>query len=324
MRRIAYSFVGLLVCWVATARAAEHRIALVQGDPELSRAVALALAPWGVEAIASDAPTPGGSLPEAAERAVELTRQLDVDAVAWVSVPDRGSVLWVFDARTDEISTRVLAESPPFTSPVAAAVALSLKTVLRATVVAPEAERFGATPGAPPAKAERLAFEAGARVHFLAAHKAETLVSLGAVAWFPAFSRIGAALTFSAGPGVAIESNGYAGRYREFAVAASARWRFASTDWMSAALALGATGHFTELDGSLVELHAPIAVRRFNASVDLGARFNVKLASGVYVGLDADVSYLGMFQRYLVDGRPVFAMSPFATLVGGHVGVDLF
>src|SRR5581483_9342746 len=63
-------------------------------------------------------------------------------AVAWVTTtPARQSLLWLYDAQTDQMTVRSLSVSPPFGEASAAAVALTLKTLLRSTAIAPEAER---------------------------------------------------------------------------------------------------------------------------------------------------------------------------------------
>jgi hypothetical protein len=324
MPRLAVAIV-CIVGFVATAvHAADRRIALVQGDAELQRSVSLALSPWGVETVPTNRPTPGSSLPDGAQRAAELARQLDVDAVVWVSVSGQGAVLWVYEARNDETTTRVLVETPPFESSAAAAIALSVKTVLRATTVAPESERFGATPAQSLRKAERVAIETGADVHVLAARSVDPRITIGTVVWFVPPTRLGAALTLAAGPGVRMENDSYSGRYREIALGWSLRWRFANTDWVAAELLLGSTAHFTALDGAARAGGPPVDIHRFNASVDGGALVELKPTAGVYLGISAQAGYLLAYQRYLVEGNPVFALSPIGAVFGGHFGVDLF
>jgi hypothetical protein len=121
----------------SVAAEGQHRLAVLGPDEELFRAISLALSAWGVETVQSDLPPPEASQPEAVERATELARQLGVEAVVWISRTERGSLVWVFDARAGDVTTRILAQTPPFDSAAAAAVALSVKTVLRSTVVAP-------------------------------------------------------------------------------------------------------------------------------------------------------------------------------------------
>jgi hypothetical protein len=173
-------------------------------------------------------------------------------------------------------------------------------------------------------KAERVAIETGADVHVLAARSVDPRITIGTVVWFVPPARLGAALTLAAGPGVRIENDSYAGRYREIALGWSLRWRFANTDWVAAELLLGSTAHFTALDGSLPSGGPPIDVRRLNASLDVGALVEVKPLAGMYFGISAKAGYLLAYQRYLVEDKPVFALSPIAAVFGSHLGVDLF
>src|SRR6187455_2733000 len=99
----------------------ERRIVVLQPDEELLRAVGLSLSAWGIETTQSDATPPEPSQPEAVQAASRLARELGVEAVVWVSSADQGSLLWVFDARAGDVTTRLLTETPPFDSAGAAA-----------------------------------------------------------------------------------------------------------------------------------------------------------------------------------------------------------
>src|SRR5687768_10143644 len=149
-----------------TAWADPRRVAVLRADHELLRAVSLALSPWGIETIGSDAALPKSSQPEAVQAASRLARQLRVEAIVWITSMEDGSLLWVFDLRTGDVTARVLPETPPFDGAAAAAVALSVKTVLRSSVVAPPEERFGA-PSTSPRTDRILAAEIGAGGHWV-------------------------------------------------------------------------------------------------------------------------------------------------------------
>ena len=190
----------------ATSVAAEsqRRIAVLKPDSELLRAISLSLSVWDVETIPSDAPPPQSSQPEAVEGASSIARQLRVEAVVWMSSTDGGSLVWVFDARAGDVTTRMLADKPPFDSAAAAAVALSVKTVLRASVVAPPAERFGARAAAAP-KAARANVSShsssGGRRAGLRSEQTALRATLAAVAWIAAAKRLGIGLSFRPDPG---------------------------------------------------------------------------------------------------------------------------
>jgi hypothetical protein len=300
----------------------QRRIAVLEPDSELFRAVSLSLSAWGVETIRSDAPPPPPLQPQAVQVAAGLARQLGVEAVVWVSSTEGGSLLWVFDARAREITTRMLAERPPFDSSAAASVALSVKTVLRASVVAPPEERFGTEPAQP--KARLFALELGVGGNWLADHKAQLRFELGAVAWLAVARRLGVSLELSSGPALTIADSVYQGRYFEHVAAAKARFRFIREPGLWAALGLGGALHWTALEGALVESSIERNVSRLNVSLDAQASFSVYLGAATYLGASADLSYLLSYQRYLVGGQPVFAPWPLGFGVGGYCGVELF
>ncbi len=306
------------------ARAAERRIALLQADPELRRAIALSLSPWGVDTVQSDVALPEASLPRALLQAVQLARQLGVDAVVWVSTSHDGSVLWVYDTRTEKITTRVLEGTPPFESSRAAAIALSVKTVLRASVVAPPAERFGATKPTPARTPDRFALESGLEAWFPAQRAAVPRLSLGGVLWLTPGRWLGAGLAFSASRDFEVRADGFRGHYREQSLASELRLRFADQRLLAASAWLGAALHVAALEGALTADSAAIEVHRVNASFDAGLRVDLKLRGAAYLGLDAQAGYLAGYQRYLVDGAPVFSLWPVALAAGGHCGVALF
>jgi hypothetical protein len=301
-------------------------------DEELFRAISLALSAWGVETVQSDLPPPEASQPEAVERATELARQLGVEAVVWISRTERGSLVWVFDARAGDVTTRILAQTPPFDSAAAAAVALSVKTVLRSTVVAPPAERFGASPPSPPvepertakARAERVfALEAGASRHWVAEGQAETRLTLGAVAWVAAARRFGVSLKGAYGLGLSVDEDGFLGRYRELVAGGAVRFRWLHEPDLSAAVALGGGVHWAKLEGTLIESALERRVNRVNGSVDVEANVDVHFGR-FYLGALLGGAYSPTYQRYLVEGEPVFSPWPFVVGLGGYGGVELF
>src|SRR5688500_9374970 len=131
MPRMTAALVSALAVFgfAMTAWADQRRVAVLRPDHELLRAVSLALSPWGIETIGSDEALPKSSQPEAVQVASRLARQLEVEAIVWITRLKDGSLLWVFDLRTGDVTARILPEGPPFDSAAAAAVALSVKTV---------------------------------------------------------------------------------------------------------------------------------------------------------------------------------------------------
>lgn len=312
-------FVALLS--MATAARAQHRRVAVLGvDRELARALDLALAPWGVETVPS-ATDLSSSPTDALQLASALARRMDAEAVVWVSTSERGSLLWVFDAHAGEVTTRILVEVPPFDGATAAAVALSVKTILRASVIAPPAERFGAPPPPAPEVEPSAAFEAGLAVTLLARDRLEPRLELAPVLW-PA-DRLGLALEVSLGPGLDVDAAGYRGRYDAVVAGGEARLEVLRGSRLSASVSLGGAAHFTTLRGAYEDAPAE-RVRRLNGSLDVETLLSFRVASALYVGASGGVSLFPARRRYLVRGSPVFSPGTWAGSVGGYAGVALF
>jgi len=322
----------------ASARSeGQRRIVVLQPDEELFRAISLSLSPWDVETtrsaaairrdVAADA-SPPASQSEAVAGASRLARELGVEAVVWISSAERGSLLWVFDARSGDVTLRMLAETPPFDSAQAAAVALSVKTLLRSSSVAPPAERFGAQPplapaASPPADAV-FAVELGAGATWLAKRQAALTFELAAVAWVLAARRLGASLSVASRPGFRIDDARYLGDYRELVIGGSLRYRLLHEARVSATASLGGALHFTTLEGTLVQQSVESKVSRVNTSLDLDVSASVYVTRAVYLGASAGAAYFPTYRRYLVHGEPVFSPWPAAAGVSGYCGVELF
>jgi hypothetical protein len=320
---VALAF-AVLFC-VANARGAgKPRIAVLQPDDELLRAISIALSPWSVDTTSSDLAVPGSSQPAAVQTASRLAEQLGVDALVWLTPTEQGSLLWVFDNRGD-VTTRALPQAPPFDSAAAAAVALSVKTILRSSVVAPQDERSEA-----PASSERAehtaAMEIGTGVRWLDERELEFRIELAAVLWLQKARRVGTSLELSWGPGVQIDDSSYRGRYREFAAGAKARARVLDFKRLSVIVSLGAAARWATLEGTANASAGPSAssVKRLNASIDLQTSLNLRLTKSTYLGASLAASYLPAYQRYLVEGRPIFSPWPVTASLTGYCGVDLF
>jgi hypothetical protein len=324
MPRVVAALTSLMVvlCF-ATASWGKQRVAVLQPDGELFRAISLALSPWDLQTIQSNAPVPQASQPEAVRAASRLTGELDVEALVWLTEVEQGSLLWVYDADTGDVTTRMIAESPPFDSAAAAAVALSVKTALRSSAVAPKDERFGSQPTPP--KGDRLwAVELGAGGQWVNAKEVAFVGELGGVLWLPAARRLGFSLDLSYGPGLAVNQANFEGRYREFVAGAKTRFRVIHMPEFSALLLLGTSGHWSMLDGTLGVNSRKVDSNRLNGSIDVETAVNFKVSDSVYLGASIGGTYFLRYQRYLVDGDPVFSPRPWTVNFRGHCGFEIF
>src|SRR5690606_18750040 len=140
----------------------------------------------------SHAPLPQSSQPEAVRAAARLASQLQVEALVWVTPFEQGSLLCVFDVGTGDMTTRMLNESPRFNSAASAAHALTVKTVLRASVIAPPDERFGASTTS--LAHRNTALEVGFGEYWLADSQRAHRLRIAALFWLHAARRWGISL----------------------------------------------------------------------------------------------------------------------------------
>jgi hypothetical protein len=314
----------LFVCVARTTQAASRRLALITNDPELTRSVSIALTPWGVDTVPLNQNSLGAALPDAAEHAADLARHSHFDTVVWISTAEQVSVLWVYDATSDEVSTRVFSGMPPLPSSVAASVALSLKTLLRATVVAPEAERFGAAPRTD-TKRDHLQLQSGIDVRFFAARSTDWRIAMSGLWWLrPPPRGIGVNFEISASPGVTVATEGFSGQFRDIGVAPSLLWYITLSERLSVAFRVGGGGHATVLNGTVVPTGSAVAPERFNVTFDAGALLDFIPSRGVHLAVGATGSYLAVSRRYLVNGVSVLELWRTSGGLGTRIGFDLF
>jgi hypothetical protein len=325
-RSVAALLALIVMLCAATAAGDTRRIAVLQPDAELLRAITIALSPWGVDTTRGDVPLPAASQPEAVQTASRLAEQLGVEALVWVTRAEQGSLLWVFDNRRD-VTTRALPETPPFDSAAAAAVALSVKTILRSSGVAPLEERRE-TPSPNLHAVHRVATEIGAGVRWLDENQFDFRLELAALLWFARTRRLGMSLGLSWGPGIPIDARDYRGRYREFAAGVKARLRLFEFRDLSAVFALGGSAHWVTLEGTLgpsADASASASVvNRFNGSVDAQTLLSLHVARTLYLGASLGAAYQPRYQRYLVQEKPIFSPWPLTATLAGYCGVELF
>lgn len=327
MCRIARLLLAVALCLSALPGwAAERRVALLRGDDELERALALALSAWQVETIPLDEDVPASAQPRAMEQASELARRLHLDGVVWISEAAEGSLLWIYDARSGETTTRVLAERPPFQSATAAGVALSVKTALRASFEPPPPATSpipAPTPRAPEPPSPRVALKVALDAQLVAERTARPWFSFGSVVWLGRRRSYGAGLQFGASPALNIEGATFAGRFRELSLGPTLEVRLLDTARISISGLLGAGVQASLLDGTLAKDGARVEATRYHVRVDVGGQLDFRLGGGPFLGLHAQAAYFIGYDRYLVDGQPVFAPWRVVPSSGAHFGVEL-
>ncbi len=272
-------------------------------------------------------------MPRAADEARALGQRFNAVGVVWVSSEDREFALFIYDAKTDQIVSRALDRGPPFDAPTAASHALSVKSLLRASTVAPPEERIGAPAPAPPhdtglertepshddvehAASSAQPFEApllraelagGARV---VADSPDARLAAGVSLWPDARRRFGIGVEAQVGPGLSIAQDRFTGRFSEVGVATNARFRLPLSRRLDLVPRAGLGLHATQIQGVVVKTSEAADESRLDGSLDLGATLDLAVARSMRVGLDLNASYMLRFQRYLVQNASVLELRP--------------
>jgi hypothetical protein len=313
LRTVATTCCALALATVARSAAADsHRVAAVDPDEQLARALEVALSPWGATVLQVHIETPGATMPIAVDRARSIAQGANADVLVWVSDSDGGHALWIYDLASDHASARALDAAPPFEPATAAAVALAVKTLLRGTVIAPPPERFGAVA---PEHASLPSWILGASVGVATRFTSSSLTSgraaLEASFWPAALGhRVGLALDLEDGLSARAESTTFNGTLSDGAARLALGARLPLADWATLEPSLGGALHLLTLDGIVLE-RTNVDVRRLDVAFEprLGLDFTLlggRLLFGPWVGATA----LGRWQRFLVHGASVVEVGP--------------
>jgi len=181
---VLFALVVLALPFGRDVVAAENRVALVDPAPGVLDAIAVALSPWGLRVIPVAGPIPSTDVGTATAAARALARDRNAGAIVWIaSPPGAGASLWLYDAQSEQMMVRPLSQAPPFDDAAAAAVALTVKTLLRSTSVAPVKERAtGPGPSSPAPSDSTVAPAASASTSASAAPLPSTSGDAGALA----------------------------------------------------------------------------------------------------------------------------------------------
>ena len=207
--------------------------------------------------------------------------------------------------RPNHASARRLDRSPPFDGPTAAGVALSVKTLLRGTVVAPPTERFGAGPGERP---WRIGLSAGVASRTNASAPLEPRFGLQASGWARYW---GAVLDVETGAGIHPASPALLGTVTDSAVriALAARWPLSTT--VAIEPSLGGAVHWEHLDGVVVSDASTASIDRLDGAFEPRLAVDFGLVAGrVHLAPWVGASVLTRWQRFHVQDALVFELAP--------------
>jgi hypothetical protein len=310
------------------AWAAERRVALVEMDPALAEAVTRGLSAWDVEVVRVARTRPGSDVQAAAGWAHALAVSEHAGAVVWLAPEQQAATpsLWMYDAETDQIVVRHVNASPPYDDATAAAVALSVKTLLRSSAVAPPSERTAAptstaespaaTALAPSAPSRTLRFEAALGVRPVA-DTWELRGGLG-VSWWPEryAGRVGLAIDARVGAGVTIATPAFFGRFSETALRFAVRPRLLGGERFELGPELGGALHLASIDGEIEASGAQAHALRLDPALFGGVLADILVGGRVALGVYAEGTYLLRTQEYAAAGQTFFDPSPFQLDLG--------
>jgi hypothetical protein len=338
----------LFSCALASSASAAEagRVLVIGGGGTFRDAVAVALNPWNLQVLPADMPAPRGVMPRAAEESRAIGLRFNAVGVVWVSSEDHEHALWIYDAKTEQIVSRAIPTPPPFDAPTAAAFALSVKSLLRASTVAPPEERIGASVAREPSSTDTshprpLVPSEGEPDHvapqapttfappFLRgeitgaaraiADRVDARVGAGASIWFGDKRRIGVGLEGDFGPGLSVSADRFAGRFNEIGVAPSARYRVPLGRRLDLVPRAGMSFDAPQNKGVVVQTAQAVDESRLDGSLDLGLTIDFAITPALRAGLDLSTSYMLRFQRYLVSDASVFELQP----LQGNIGLRL-
>ncbi len=318
-------------------------MALVDPGEHLASAARASLEPWGVEVLAIPPPSPGASMPATSEAARAVALAHGAAAVVWVSVAGDSHALWIYDLESDSVTARRLLTPPPFDAPVAAAVALSIKTLLRHSAVAPEADRLVApsedrAPVAlrdhartavqradtPPHSDSHLDFAGHASARFDRTQPGTIELRVGfGLWWWPGSGPIGLAFRLASGPGVGVDHELFRGRFVDTEISLAGALRWSSNGALRVSLTAGLSTHVTLLEGTVLSDAQPAESIRVDPSLDAELGIDWLVTRSVRIGMRGGLSWLLLTQRYLVRGNTILTLSALAFEAGLSLGAML-
>jgi hypothetical protein len=289
------------------ALASGHRVAAVDPDPEVARALDVALSPWEVTLVDVHLDSPGAVMPMAVDRARVIATDAGAEVVVWVSSADDGFAVWIYDAASDHASARKLERAPPFDGPTAAGVALSVKTLLRGTAVAPPLERFGAVPGESP---WRLGLSGGVAQRIQAASPIEARLGGEASGWL---GRWGFMLDVEGGPGWHPSNAALTGTVTDTALRLAVGVHLPLSPAVAVEPSVGAGLRLVHLDAVVVSDLTHASLERADGAFE--PRLGVEV--GLFHGHLRFIPWVGAivmtrWQRFQVEGKTALEIAPFA------------
>ncbi len=319
-------------------------VVAIELDPELSCALRTALSPWGIRVLEARGVSPGPSMPGTSVRARRFAQDHSAAAVVWLSQDAEGFALWVYDAENDRALARP-APPPPFDANVAAALALSIKALLRLTTVAsappsaapPRAPEPVGSPVVPPASSldshaewrQQVALYAGARfgLHGLDQPEPRYGVELRwrvTSIFLPSVrvaSDLWLGMGIEGGTLYEVESAELDGRFWDPSLHVALGLRHPMTEHVALGLSSAVAVHLAGLSGTALESDTDVAVQKLNSALLLRPELQVRLGGPVHLILQPGGALWVRRQRYTVNGATLLETPRLSWQL--HVGIVL-
>jgi hypothetical protein len=301
--------IALTLGAASPARAASRRIALIHADPDLTRSVSLALYPWDIAVVDIDEVAPDPTAPDASTSARSLARRHGADAIAWIELTDETATLWFFDAINGTLHSHPLPLSQQQDPAALAAVALTLKTLVRAT---PWESRIATVVREHKVAGweSHLELDALARVP-LSGASAEPRLGLWLSEWYGT-SRwmVGAAVGASAGLGMTSDSAAGHASLQDIDVRGSLRARVAFGRRFVFEPRLGASAHIERADVTTTTPSSTQSFTRGDPSLDAGLAIGWMVTPSFLWSIGIEALESLTYQRWLESQDVVFAPAP--------------
>jgi hypothetical protein len=242
------------------------------------------------------------------DRARAVAADAGAEVVVWVSSADDGFAVWIYDAASDHASARKLDRAPPFDAPTAAGVALSVKTLLRGTQVAPPPERFGATTATE--SPWRLGVYGGVAQRMQASSPVEPRLGLEASGWL---GRWGLLLDVEGGPGWHPSDAALAGTVTDLSVRLAAGLRVRLAPGVSLEPSVGGDVRVVHLDAVVASTGTHASVERADGAFEPRLGLEVSLFQGrLRLVPWAGAIVMTRWQRFQIEGRTALELAPLA------------
>jgi hypothetical protein len=333
----------------AAASVRNRRVVLLDPPEILARALQTALSPWGMQLERVRRQKPADTLPGTALQASALARQLDAEALVWLSVSADGAVLWLYEASKDTIRARPF-ENRSLDRARAAALALSVKTWLRteepAAEPAPSAASVVESPrelgassdagSAAPSAVRAPSPDAAARLQVLvnvaarrglmgpSGMEARYGLEARASAWRSPneTTRFQLAARIETGAPFDVTAPELRGIYSDLSGALMAGVAEQLAPVFGMALYMGAVLSRTSLSGTLLSDGTPVEANRWGAALQLRPEAEFCFGPLGVLVQPALVAAPGR-QSYTADGQEVLKTSTVWWMVGGALRLDL-